>query len=117
MIDSMKAFIMFYHSAKILQSCLLEINPYLPLPPTGYCICEDNIKIPDSWYNFLSWTLSTQGENGIISEKRVETKESLHAKILSIGQDILSLASHGKVKIPKHIMFLFLSLLRVKQVQ
>ena len=46
----------------------------------------------------LAWTLSTQGENGIISEKRVETKESLHAKILSIGQDILSLAQHGKVE-------------------
>ena len=36
-----------YHSAKIFRSCLLEINPYLPSPPTEDCICEDNIKIPD----------------------------------------------------------------------
>ena len=71
-----------YHSAKILRSCLLEINPYLPSPPTGDCICEDNIKIPNLLYNFLAWTLSTQGENGIISEKRVETKKGLYAKIL-----------------------------------
>ena len=52
--------------------------------------------------------MSTQGENGIISEKRVETKEGLHAKILSIGQDILYLASHGTAKTPKHVSLPFL---------
>ena len=59
-----------YYSAKILRSCLLEINPYSPSPPTGDCICEDNIKIPDLLHNFLAWTLSTQSENGIISGKK-----------------------------------------------
>ena len=87
---------------------MLEINPSLPSPPTGDCICEDNIKIPDLLYNVLAWTLSTQGENGIISEKRVETEGGLHAKILSFGQDIIYLASHGKVKAPKHVSLPFL---------
>ena len=34
--------------------------------------------------------------------------EGLHAKILSVGQDILYLASHGKVKIPEHVPLPFL---------
>ena len=87
---------------------MLDINPYLPSPPTGDCICEDNFKIPDLLYNFLTWTLSTQEENCIISEKMVESQEGLHAKILSIGPDILYLASHGKVKTPKHVSLPFL---------
>ena len=44
----------------------------------------------------------------LFQKERVETKEGLHAKILSIGQDILYLASHGKVKTPKHVSLPFL---------
>ena len=44
----------------------------------------------------------------LFQEKRVETKEGLDAKILSIDQGILYLVSHGKVKIPKHVSLPFL---------
>ena len=57
-------------------------------------------------YIFLHWILSSNSptDNDLIDKSSViESNNSLHSYILSLGQDLVYLLSRGKTKTPKHV--------------
>ena len=63
---------------------------------------EKNIHIPNLLYNHLAWILSDLPDyvaSGLVSQ----VSPQLHARILSVAQDLLFVASNGRKKTPKHV--------------
>ena len=55
--------------------------------------------LPKSLYNFLHWVICK--ESGMTLPEVTKAADERH--IITIGQDIIHSASHGRVKTPKHV--------------
>ena len=92
-----------YYAAKAIRGSLLEVSSTLKWPPTGDCISEDNITIPDMLYNWFAWVLTEDSSTPTISLKRESTSEMIHRRITSFAQDLIYSVSRGRIKTPKHV--------------
>ena len=80
----------------------LQLTENMAWPPTpDLCTNEYSVaSIPTILFNLVSWIV-TGDEN--FTDDRVELRESNHAKVLSICQDILFCSRNGRVLTPKHV--------------
>ena len=77
-----------------------------PLDPSNVTLEKAEEPIKDELYSFLYWILSSNSptDNDLIDKSSIrESNNSLHRYILSLGQDLVYMASKGKTGTPKHI--------------
>uniref|UniRef100_UPI00358E324A uncharacterized protein n=1 Tax=Myxine glutinosa TaxID=7769 RepID=UPI00358E324A len=92
-----------YMTALDLRQTIREVKPTMPWPPTAehLNLKEAEAIVPCSLYNFLAWAVGASDEPD--TEKMVDVSAPIHRKLLSISQDIISLASKGRKLMPKHM--------------
>ena len=95
-----------YHSAKVLRCSLHELTAKLPQVPSAKDLHESSIQVPDSLFNFLAWLLCDSTDvDGDIPDVvgRINVRNDMKRRILSIGQDLVYASPNGRVKTPKHV--------------
>ena len=78
---------MLYYTAKYLQKSLKEAKSTLPWPPCADDLIEENIPIPVELCNFSVYIFSTETLREELQTARIKASETIHRKVLSIGQD------------------------------
>ena len=82
----------------------------MSFPPSAVDVTCEKAEhcIPPSWHNFLSWLIV--GDKGKPQVESLTVEERLHLQkksdqrlVMSIAQDIIYAATHGRVKTPKHV--------------
>ena len=92
-----------FHAATMIRTDLKAIKDPMPWPPTPVDVCSDNVIVPASLYNLLSWIITGDEDIPPKGETvRVKSADD-HRRILSITQDILFCTRRGRVKPPKHV--------------
>lgn len=93
-----------YRTALELRNEINGVEPHTPWPPTAEYLNLQTVEtlVPCRLYNFLAWTCGFSEDPD--TEKFVKVQQSTtHRKLLSISQDIISLASKGRKLMPKHM--------------
>ena len=87
-----------FHAATMIRTDLKATKDPMPVD-----VCSDNVIVPASLYNLLSWIIT--GDEDIPPKGETVTVKSAndHRRILSIAQDILFCTRRGRVKPPKHV--------------
>ena len=93
-----------YMTALELRNIINEVKPTMPWPPTSEHLNKKTAEtlVPCSLHNFIAWTVGASEEPAAF-ENFVQVTPSTHNKLLSISQDIISLASKRRRLMPKHM--------------
>ena len=76
----------------------------MKFPPSQEDINKEAAPIHDMLYNFLGWLLSQSDECKELNKGKIKMlSKRMHHKVVSIAQDIVSIASTGSKLTPKHI--------------
>ena len=91
-------------SAQALKKQINDVNEKLPWPPTALHLTADAAKafVPAPLFNFLAWAVGAHTDPSEDGEY-VKVEVSTHNRILTIAQDIIYLASKGRLQTPKHL--------------
>ena len=75
----------------------------LPWPPLASDLTMENVKkiVPCELFNFLAWICGLSSEPTLMHNVNIDSKKS--AKLLSVRQDLINLASGGRSPSPKSI--------------
>lgn len=92
-----------FHIATMIRTDLYAIKDYMPWPPAPADLCVDNVVVPTSLYNLLSWIIVGDDDIPTNGEKVPVKSADDQRRILSIAQDILFCTRRGRVKPPKHV--------------
>ena len=89
-----------YMTTLQLRNIINEVKPTMPWPPTSEHLNKKAAEtlVPCSLYNFIAWTVRASEEP--VFENFVQVTPSIYTKLLSISQDIISLASKGRKLMP-----------------
>lgn len=92
-----------YMTAMDLRNTIKQEESSLLWPPTAETLTlqEAERTVPNILYNFLAWIVGASED--LHPEKIVDISAPVHRKLLSISQDIISLASNGRTLTPKHL--------------
>ncbi|XP_038062706.1 uncharacterized protein LOC119733191 [Patiria miniata] len=93
-----------FMSAQALKKEINDVDAKLPWPPTALHLTIDAAQsfVPALLFNFLAWAVgahSDPSEDG----QYVKVEDAVQNRILTIAQDIVYLASKGRVQTPKHL--------------
>ena len=99
-----------YQAALIIKALLetAEGIGIYPLDPTDISLAGSSDIVASNLYTFLYWVLAPSSLHSMpvdcINKDDVkEQNGTLHRHILSVGQDLVYIASKGKCKTPKHV--------------
>lgn len=93
-----------YNAALILQKKMNETPTLnLPWPPLASDLTMDNVRtvVPCELFNLLAWMCGFSSEPTLTHHVEIDSKKS--AKLMSITQDLVNLASGGRNPTPKSI--------------
>lgn len=97
---------MLYHTAKLIQEDISHCQGISAKPPNIHDItleCSRSM-IPGSLYWILRWIITNSGneiEDDLTSKACIS--EADERRVLMIAQDVVHCASHGRIKMPKHV--------------
>ena len=85
-----------------LRNHIKDIDTPTPWPPTAEHLTLRSAEavVPAKLYNFLAWVIGASDDPNMDNKVDVK-KSSTHRKLLSISQDVISLASSGHKLMPK----------------
>jgi hypothetical protein len=93
-----------YRAAMFLRNKIAEV-PYRhgPWPPTASSLDDEAVKcfVPHQLFNFFAWCVGESDE--INFQDYVPTKSPTKEKLYSVCQDIVYIATKGRVDTPKHL--------------
>ena len=97
-----------YQAALIIRTLLdnAEGIDIFQLNPADISMTRSSVIVYDDMYTFLYWILSPtplHSNDDIKQDTVKESNPTLHRQILSVGQDLVYIASRGKCKTPKHV--------------